>query len=149
MALAPEDDFVVLASDGLWDKVTNSEAVTAARRSLARERTAAAAARTLVERAMRCASTDNVTVLVVKLHERAIALPKTNSMLFRKQQSLSAVGCGSEGGSGPPSRAGSATPSSCASPALLATPRGDAPLPPPAPHGPSLLSQSSSMLSRG
>jgi protein phosphatase 2C family protein 2/3 len=84
--VAKEDDFVVLASDGLWDKVGNSEAVTTARRSLASSRSAETCARALVDRAQRQRSSDNISVVVLCLHDRAISLPKTNSRLFSRRQ---------------------------------------------------------------
>jgi serine/threonine protein phosphatase PrpC len=110
--LAREDDLLVLASDGLWDKVENSEAVTAARRTMAREKDAGACARALVDRALRRNSTDNISVVVVALHDRGISLPKTNSMLFRRL-------AGADGGSRPATPAGSApaTPVPAGSPA--------------------------------
>ena len=80
--LAREDDFVVLATDGLWDKVSNKEAVVTARKSLASSRDPEACARALVDRAQRQQSSDNISVVVLCLHNRAISLPKTNSRLF-------------------------------------------------------------------
>lgn len=89
--LSKEDDFVVLATDGLWDKVENQEAITTARRSLAlhnggviQHKKAEMCAKALVERAVRRNSQDNISVIVVCFHDRTISLPKTNSMLFRK-----------------------------------------------------------------
>jgi serine/threonine protein phosphatase PrpC len=84
--LSKDDDILLLATDGLWDKVDNSEAVAAARRCMARDGDAGAAARALVDRAVRQSSTDNISVVVVRLHDRGISLPHTNSMLFRRPQ---------------------------------------------------------------
>jgi len=92
--LARRDDMLLLASDGLWDKVDNSEAAATARRVLAREKDASTVARMLSDRAVRHNSTDNISVVVVCLHDRGVALPKTNSMLFRRLQ-LSDGGGGS------------------------------------------------------
>lgn len=84
--LSKEDDFVVLATDGLWDRVDNAEMVRVARRTLATVgKDAACASRALVDRALRCSSSDNISVITLLLHGRAITLPKSNSMLFRRQ----------------------------------------------------------------
>ena len=59
-------EFLVVASDGLWDKVSNQEAVDV----VARGRNAAAVARScaeLVDMARRRGSRDDVTVMVVDL----------------------------------------------------------------------------------
>ncbi|WIA11275.1 hypothetical protein OEZ85_011399 [Tetradesmus obliquus] len=87
--LQAEDDFVVLATDGLWDKVDNSEVIQVARRTLAGSRRdpqgpAAAASRALVDRALRRSSSDNISVIMLLLHSRPITLPKSNSMLFKR-----------------------------------------------------------------
>jgi hypothetical protein len=98
--------------------VDNKDAVTSARRVLARERSAEAAARVLVERAVNLKSTDNVSVLLVCLHDRSITLPKTNSMLFRRLREDGGGGsrCGTPSGTNTP--VGAATPAG-------GTPRGD------------------------
>jgi serine/threonine protein phosphatase PrpC len=129
--LAREDDMLLLATDGLWDKVDNSEAVTAARRCLAREKDAGACARVLADRAVRHESLDNISVVVVCLHDRGVSLPKTNSMLFRRLQAGSGCaaggggggsggggGCGADGASRPatPGGSGGATPAPAGSP---------------------------------
>ncbi|XP_062182966.1 probable protein phosphatase 2C 74 [Phragmites australis] len=56
-------EFLVIASDGLWDKVSNQEAVDA----VARSRSRAASCRELVDMARRRGSRDDVTVMVVDL----------------------------------------------------------------------------------
>jgi protein phosphatase 1L len=59
-------EFLVVASDGLWDKVGNQEAVDV----VARGRTAAAVARScaeLVDMARRRGSRDDITVMVIDL----------------------------------------------------------------------------------
>jgi protein phosphatase 1L len=56
-------EFLVVASDGLWDKVGNQEAVDAVRTGASR----AAACRELVEMARRRGSRDDVTVMVIDL----------------------------------------------------------------------------------
>ena len=73
----PDDELLLLASDGLWDVLSNAEAVTLARRCVARARqrgaTRAAAARiaatVLTRAAVDRGSRDNVTVVVVDLSE--------------------------------------------------------------------------------
>lgn len=60
-----ELEFLVLASDGLWDVVTNEDAV-----SLVRvEDEPEAAARKLTETAFSCGSADNITCIVVRFHQ--------------------------------------------------------------------------------
>ena len=69
------DEFLLIASDGLWGVLSNEEAVSVTRRCLNRAsnkgmtRTAAAriAARVLVYAALKLGSRDNITVLVVDL----------------------------------------------------------------------------------
>lgn len=81
--LRPTDDFVLIASDGLWDAISSNEAVSCARRVLSDNKDAEAACRALVERAQRLESTDNISVITLLLHGRAICMPKSNSMLRR------------------------------------------------------------------
>ncbi|CAD7702049.1 unnamed protein product [Ostreobium quekettii] len=68
----PGDEFLVLATDGLWDALADREACDVARKCFQRveERGAGAkiAARLLVRAALERGSTDNVTVTVVDLH---------------------------------------------------------------------------------
>jgi serine/threonine protein phosphatase PrpC len=91
--LGPSDDFVVLGTDGLWDAVGPQEAVAAARRCLAEGNDAAVASAALVERAKKLGSSDNISVVVLLLHDRGITLPKNNSRLFaRKAAAAPAVG---------------------------------------------------------
>lgn len=61
--LTPDDKFIVLASDGLWDVLTNQEAVDFVRRDSSKSK----AARNLVKRALKIGTTDNVSALVVWL----------------------------------------------------------------------------------
>lgn len=123
--LQPDDDFVLLATDGLWDKVDNIQAVAATRRALSRSRDAETAAKALVERAQRLDSTDNITVVTLLLHGRAIAMPKSNSMLFKRSAALSSAIAAATGGTeSPPS---CSTPCSGASTPASATPRSSTP----------------------
>lgn len=59
-------EFLILASDGLWDKVDDQEAVDVARQSNSRQ--LSAACRRLVELAASRGSTDDISVLVVPMH---------------------------------------------------------------------------------
>jgi serine/threonine protein phosphatase PrpC len=90
--LGSGDDFVVLATDGLWDRVGSQDAVATASRSLAEHNDAAAASEALVERAQKLGSDDNVSVIVLLLHGRGIVLPKSNSRLFGRRPVAAAAG---------------------------------------------------------
>mmetsp|Transcript_37760 Transcript_37760/g.97412 ORF Transcript_37760/g.97412 Transcript_37760/m.97412 type:complete len:456 (+) Transcript_37760:263-1630(+) len=61
---ASTDDFIVLASDGLWDVVSNDEAITIVRKSA---NSIGGAALALVQEAFRRNSMDNICALVVDL----------------------------------------------------------------------------------
>jgi len=61
--LVPDDQFIIVASDGLWDVITNQEAVDTVRKCSDKSQ----AALMLVNRAMKLGSNDNITVLVVWL----------------------------------------------------------------------------------
>ncbi|XP_057798647.1 protein phosphatase 2C 51-like [Salvia miltiorrhiza] len=62
------DEFLILASDGLWDVISNEVACQVVRRCLRRSRSASAeAAAVLVELAMARGSYDNISVLIVDL----------------------------------------------------------------------------------
>lgn len=102
------------------------QVVAATRRALSRARDPENAARTLVERAQRLESTDNISVVTLLLHGRAIAMPKSNSMLFKRSAALSsAIAAATAGADSPP---GCSTPCSGAStPASGATPRSCTP----------------------
>lgn len=82
--LQRQDDFMIVATDGLWDSISSSEAVSVARRVLADSRDAGAASRALVERAQRCGSSDNISVVTLLLHGRRILVPRSNSRLFKR-----------------------------------------------------------------
>jgi serine/threonine protein phosphatase PrpC len=77
--LQQADDFVVVASDGFWD-VADSY-VHPARKTLSLGGTAASVASLLVQRAKDLGSRDNVTVVVVLLHDRGVTVPRSNSRL--------------------------------------------------------------------
>jgi len=78
-----EDELLLLASDGLWDVLTNQEAVNLAQRCLKRARqrgasrqaAARVAASVLTRAAVDQGSSDNVTVVVVDLSRCVYQLP--------------------------------------------------------------------------
>lgn len=68
MEIIPSDEFIVLACDGLWDVVDYDLAARYAKQHLDNGCTPREAAAELSALALRLGSTDNVTVMVVKLH---------------------------------------------------------------------------------
>lgn len=69
LQITPDCEFLVLASDGLWDKVTNQEAVNLVRATNidANLHDPSLACKKLAELSMRRGSTDDITVLVIDL----------------------------------------------------------------------------------
>ena len=67
----PQCEFLVLASDGLWDKVDNQEAIDIARPlCIGNDKTSRiAACRRLVETAGSRGSTDDISVLIIQLQK--------------------------------------------------------------------------------
>lgn len=63
--LSDEDDFIILASDGLWDVVTSKNAVSLVQTTV---RVPDLAAKRLVAKALELGSDDNISVIVVFLH---------------------------------------------------------------------------------
>jgi protein phosphatase 1L len=59
--ITPEDQFIILASDGLWDVMTNQESVDLVRKCQDKNK----AAELLVDKALKLGSADNVTALIV------------------------------------------------------------------------------------
>lgn len=59
-------EFVVLASDGLWDVISDEDAVKIARKALATGKSPNDVAEDLCDLAIRLGSSDNVTVIIVK-----------------------------------------------------------------------------------
>ncbi|KAI5065970.1 hypothetical protein GOP47_0018594 [Adiantum capillus-veneris] len=70
-ARSDDDECLILASDGLWDVVSNQDACTIARRCLAANREAQTAASLLVQRAHDRGSGDNISVVVIDLRPNA------------------------------------------------------------------------------
>lgn len=63
--LGPDDEFVILACDGLWDVVTDLEAVNLVHQWMREGKDKQSVAEALLEEAKEHGSTDNITVLVV------------------------------------------------------------------------------------
>ncbi|XP_018448329.2 probable protein phosphatase 2C 76 [Raphanus sativus] len=70
-----EAEFLVLASDGLWDVVTNEDAVSLAQS----DEEPVAAARKLTDTAFTRGSADNITCIVVKFHHDKTESPKSET----------------------------------------------------------------------
>ena len=64
-----EDEFIILASDGLWDTMNSAQAVTFVRSELKKDpsKSMQDIADALIARALRCRTQDNVVCIVVKL----------------------------------------------------------------------------------
>jgi len=67
-----EDEFVLVASDGLWDVFSNQEAVDFVANMYKKEKTWEAAAKALTTKAQSKGSGDNTTVVIVSLDMRTI-----------------------------------------------------------------------------
>eukprot|EP00741_Cyanophora_paradoxa_P000354 tig00000403_g345.t1 len=63
--LTEEDEFLLLCTDGVWNRLSSKEAVSVARAALLRTGSPSDAARAVCERAYACRSTDNATAVVV------------------------------------------------------------------------------------
>jgi protein phosphatase PTC2/3 len=78
--LEPDDEFLVLASDGLWDKLQNGDVVRIARNHLQHHNNPEACARRLVEEALARGADDNISVILVCFKEQ-ITMRRSNSVL--------------------------------------------------------------------
>jgi protein phosphatase 1L len=69
LKIGSKSEFVILASDGLWDKVTNQEAVDIVRPLLIenKAKTIIPACRKLVELSISRGSSDDISVMIVQL----------------------------------------------------------------------------------
>ena len=65
--ILPEDEFAILACDGLWDVMSSKTAVDLARLQLRVHNDPTRAAEILIERALSWHTRDNVTVLIICL----------------------------------------------------------------------------------
>ena len=66
ISLLPGHEFLIIASDGLWDVVIGTEAVTRAKSALAAGKNASEAAEELCDLALKLGSSDNVTAVIVQ-----------------------------------------------------------------------------------
>jgi serine/threonine protein phosphatase PrpC len=64
--LTPIHEFLIIASDGLWDVLNSAEAVSIVRTSLAAGKTPTTASEELCELALKLGSSDNVTIIIVQ-----------------------------------------------------------------------------------
>ena len=71
--LDDDDEFMLLACDGLWDVFSAQSAVDFARRMLVQEHAPEVVCEGLVAEALKRGSTDNVSVLLVRLGSKPIA----------------------------------------------------------------------------
>ena len=67
LVITPDCEFLILAPDGLWDKVSNEKAVDTARDLCVDEGFSDEACRRLVDAAVRIESKDDVIVMIVDL----------------------------------------------------------------------------------
>ncbi|KAI3826287.1 hypothetical protein L1987_00333 [Smallanthus sonchifolius] len=89
MVLTDNDEFMIIACDGIWDVLSNQEAVAFVRCQLRQHNDAQRCAKELINQALRLHSTDNLTVIVVCFSSHTYtpaAQPRfPNSRLFRKK----------------------------------------------------------------
>ena len=64
--LGPDHEFLIIASDGLWDVVSGAEAVIRAKSAFGAGKTASEAAEELCDLALKLGSSDNVTAVIVQ-----------------------------------------------------------------------------------
>ncbi len=67
IALKEEDEFIILASDGLWDVMTSKDAVEFARKDLQKGRSLQSVADKLANIALRRYSEDNIAIVIIDL----------------------------------------------------------------------------------
>lgn len=73
LEISSSDEFLILASDGLWDVISGQEAVTETRNLLSEGKTPSEAADVLCELALKLGSSDNVTVVIVQfIHPKCL-----------------------------------------------------------------------------
>lgn len=65
--IEPDDEFLILACDGVWDVFSNQQAVDLVRASLQQNQDCKLASKLLADAAYQAGSMDNISVLVVKL----------------------------------------------------------------------------------
>ena len=67
IAIKDDDEFIILASDGLWDVMSSKDAVDFARKDLQKGRSLQSVANKLANIALRRYSEDNIAVVVIDL----------------------------------------------------------------------------------
>lgn len=72
--IADKDEFIVLATDGLWDVMPSQHVVNFVRLSLHEHKNIERAARDVANEAIRQGSVDNVSVVIVAFHQIGKAL---------------------------------------------------------------------------
>lgn len=83
LSLQENDEFLIVATDGLWDVVSSQEAITMARGELYKKgRDPQAAADLLVRAALRRRTQDNVAAVVVELQKADLSRSARGSKLF-------------------------------------------------------------------
>jgi len=70
--LHPTDEFLIVASDGLWCQMSDTEAVKWTRKTLRQYADPKMAAKALIKKALSLGSKDNITVIVVVLHRQEL-----------------------------------------------------------------------------
>jgi serine/threonine protein phosphatase PrpC len=68
--VAADDEFVILACDGVWDVLTSQQACNLTRSALSAHKNVGVAAEALVRKALERGSQDNVSVCIVLLNQR-------------------------------------------------------------------------------
>jgi len=63
ITIKPSDKWIIIGSDGLWDSVGDQDAASAC----GKEESSEVISRNLLKMAMQKGSTDNITILVIKL----------------------------------------------------------------------------------
>lgn len=112
--LDDEDEFLIMACDGLWDVVSSQQAVTYAASRLRQDNNPARCAQDMVQYAIDLKSGDNVSVIVVCFREEGLPPkpappPRTRHSMLQRGRSLSSDGLStlSEALRAPPVRIGS------------------------------------------
>ena len=86
---SPDDEFLILATDGLWDALSADDAVRIARDELRAYEDAALASEKLVEAALRRKADDNVTAMVLwfnPIPEAAAEVPRRPRLMLTKSK---------------------------------------------------------------
>lgn len=89
IVMTDTDEFMIIACDGIWDVMSNQEAVTLVRGQLRQHNDPEQCAKEVINQALRLCATDNLTAIVVCFSSQtqiAAAKPRfPNSRLFKKK----------------------------------------------------------------